>query len=61
MNKKIKVGDLVIVPEPNHSDDAWLYSGFVARVVKLLDDTYCIVEDADGDGFTVEKNRLRLA
>ena len=54
----IKVNDDVIMPESNGTDDAWRYGGFAARVADILDSGLIVVEDADGDFFTVEASRV---
>ena len=57
----ITYGASVTMPEPNGTDDAWFFGGFVATVWDTKDDGKLItVEDSDGDFFDVEPNRVEL-
>jgi hypothetical protein len=54
------IGDEVTMPKPNGKDDAWKVGGFSGRVTDVLDNGLVIVEDQDGDSFTVEAQRLEI-
>ena len=57
----ITYGASVIMPEPNGTDDGWSHGGFSATVWDAKDDGKLItVEDADGDFFDVEPERVEL-
>lgn len=57
----ITFGASVIMPEPNGTDDCWSHGGFTANVWDAKDDGKLItVEDADGDFFDVEPERVVL-
>lgn len=49
-------GSQVEMPEPN-DDDAWQFGGFVATVTDYVGGML-IVEDADGDFWSVEPKRV---
>lgn len=55
---KVAIGQSYIMPESSKTDDAWTFGGFVAYVTDILDSGMAIVEDADGDFFTIETERL---
>lgn len=54
----IELGMYVEVPEPTKEDN-WNHS-FVGSVLKIEEDNYIVVEDFDGDCFTVECERLEI-
>ena len=53
----INVGDTVEVPTPDNND-IWMYD-FEGYVNEINED-YVIVEDGDGDCFSVEAYRLKI-
>ena len=52
----VNLMDTVFVPEPQEGD-YWQH-GFQGTVVEINDD-YVVVEDGDGDCWTVEKNKIK--
>lgn len=57
--KEIELLDIVQVPEPRSFNDNWHYE-FIGTVIKFIEDDYCIVEDMDGDCFTIESELLEV-
>lgn len=57
--KEIELLDTVIVPEPRENNDIWC-GEFIGTVIKFIEDGYCIVEDMDGDCFTIESELLEV-
>jgi hypothetical protein len=53
----ISIGDTVIVPDPE-GDDMWNHE-FQGQV-KSMDNDYIVVEDGDGDCWSVEGDRLLI-
>lgn len=53
----MKIGDTIIMPEPFELGDSWEHGGFSA-IIKSVDDELVIVEDADGDCFSIERYRI---
>ena len=57
---EIHVKDYVIMPNPD-INDMWLYGEFSACVIEIdIENGYLIVEDGDGDCWTVEPIRVEL-
>lgn len=56
MKKTFKIGDTIIMPEPNDTD-IWQYGNFSARIVDERNGNF-VVEDQDSDFFEIEKNRV---
>jgi hypothetical protein len=55
---ELQVGDSVLVPEPNGTDDMYSYE-FVGRVESFTDE-FVYVEDSDSDFFMIEPERLEI-
>lgn len=56
----VYVGAEVQVPQPTKEfDDIWLFE-FVGTIKALEENGYVVVEDGDGDCFTIEVERVEL-
>jgi hypothetical protein len=56
--REIKVGDDVMMPEPNGTDIHC--HEFVGYVNDILDNGNLIIEDGDSDFFEIEPNRVEV-
>ena len=59
MNRKVRVGDNVVVPD-SKNDDIWNHS-FQGTIIDILDNGNVIIEDNDNDCFEVNVKRLILS
>lgn len=58
--EEVYIGDTIVMPEPTQVDDHWKHGNFEATVFSFKNNQLVTVEDADGDGWDIEANRVEF-